>query len=112
MIQIYIFGKDNFYNLSKIFLYLIKFSMQRKRFGIFFNRIFWGGFIYFKKIDVNLSYIWWEFIKISIRDQLSLPLVVSEYSYSSLSLKNLKHNVLSVEHLTYRHYHKKNFNIF
>tara|TARA_B100000242_G_scaffold293893_1_gene273548 strand:- start:2912 stop:3700 length:789 start_codon:yes stop_codon:yes gene_type:complete len=105
VIQIYIFGKDNLFNLLKVLFYLFKHLYRDKRLDIFLKKIFWGGFIYFKKLDQNISYYWWEFIKLSIRDQLSLPLIVYKSRYTSLPLEEVKKYILSVEHLTYKHYH-------
>ena len=105
VIQIYIFGKDSLLNLLKVLFYLFKHLYNDKRLDIFFKTIFWGGFIYFKKLDQNISYYWWEFIKLSIRDQLSLPLIVNKNKSSSLDLVDVRKYILSVEHLTYKHYH-------
>jgi len=105
IIQIYIFGKDSFLNLLKVSFYLFMHLYKDKRLDIFFKTIFCGGFIYFKKLDKNISYYWWEFIKLSIRDQLSLPLIVNKNRFTSLSLSDFKKFILSVEHLTYKHYH-------
>ena len=109
LLQVFILRKDSFLNLLKVLFYLLKHLHKRDKLNILFKRIFWGGFIYFKKLDQKISYYWWEFIKLSIRDQLSLPLIALDNNYSSLNLSEVKEYILSVEHLTYKHYHKSFF---
>ena len=104
IVRIFIFRKDSFSNLIKAFYYIFKNLLKNNNLKIFFKKIFWGGFIYFKKLDKEISYFWWEFVKISIRDQIFLPLIIYNIKHTSLLITDVKDNILSAEHLTYKHY--------